>query len=415
MLGPSGSGKTTTLRMIAGFEVPSSGRILLHGRDVTNVAPFDRDVNTVFQDYALFPHMSVGDNVGYGLMVRKVAQERADRTGRRGAADGPSRRLPVATPVPAVGRPAPARRPRARAREPAARAAARRAARRARPQAARGDADRAQGHPAAGRHHVHLRHPRPGRGAHDERPAGGLQRRPDRAARHARRGLRAARDALRGRLRGDVEPAHAATSRARSSGATARSRSVPRRSAWPSRRSRSARTRRAQPASSPTSCTSAPTPATSWNWTPARGWWSRSRTWRRPRPRRSPSRARLSASSGSDSTNSPSRMGPLEALRSAGRATSRRRRHATSKDRGRAGGSGPDRGSLYRRRRDQRRPVRGIGRSERGGQQRAIDRGRAVRRDRRRGRGRPEPRRLDRSTSWAARAASPFPRAATTG
>jgi len=73
MLGPSGSGKTSTLRMIAGFEVPTEGRILLHGHDVTGIPPFDRDVNTVFQDYALFPHMSVGDNVGYGLVVRKVA------------------------------------------------------------------------------------------------------------------------------------------------------------------------------------------------------------------------------------------------------------------------------------------------------------------------------------------------------
>ncbi len=72
MLGPSGSGKTTTLRMIAGFELPTAGRVLLHGADVTNVPPFDRDVNTVFQDYALFPHMTVGDNVAYGLMVRKV-------------------------------------------------------------------------------------------------------------------------------------------------------------------------------------------------------------------------------------------------------------------------------------------------------------------------------------------------------
>jgi len=72
MLGPSGSGKTTTLRMIAGFEQPTSGRVVLHGRDVTGVPPFERDVNTVFQDYALFPHMTVGDNVGYGLMVRKV-------------------------------------------------------------------------------------------------------------------------------------------------------------------------------------------------------------------------------------------------------------------------------------------------------------------------------------------------------
>jgi putative spermidine/putrescine transport system ATP-binding protein len=81
MLGPSGSGKTTTLRMIAGFETPTEGRILLHGRDVTGVPPFDRDVNTVFQDYALFPHMTVGDNVSYGLMVRKTpAPERAART-----------------------------------------------------------------------------------------------------------------------------------------------------------------------------------------------------------------------------------------------------------------------------------------------------------------------------------------------
>ena len=80
MLGPSGSGKTTTLRMIAGFEQPTSGRILLHGRDVTGVPPFDRDVNTVFQDYALFPHMNVADNVGYGLMVRRV--DRAERERR---------------------------------------------------------------------------------------------------------------------------------------------------------------------------------------------------------------------------------------------------------------------------------------------------------------------------------------------
>jgi putative spermidine/putrescine transport system ATP-binding protein len=80
MLGPSGSGKTTTLRMIAGFEQPTEGRVLLHGRDVTGVPPFDRDVNTVFQDYALFPHMTVGQNVAYGLVVRKVpARERQDR------------------------------------------------------------------------------------------------------------------------------------------------------------------------------------------------------------------------------------------------------------------------------------------------------------------------------------------------
>jgi putative spermidine/putrescine transport system ATP-binding protein len=79
MLGPSGSGKTTTLRLIAGFELPTAGRVLLHGRDVTNVPPFDRDVNTVFQDYALFPHMTVGQNVAYGLEIRKVPRPERDR------------------------------------------------------------------------------------------------------------------------------------------------------------------------------------------------------------------------------------------------------------------------------------------------------------------------------------------------
>jgi putative spermidine/putrescine transport system ATP-binding protein len=75
LLGPSGSGKTTTLRMIAGFERPDAGTIELAGTDVSDRPPFARDVNTVFQDYALFPHMSVADNVGYGLRVRKVPRE----------------------------------------------------------------------------------------------------------------------------------------------------------------------------------------------------------------------------------------------------------------------------------------------------------------------------------------------------
>ncbi|HXG26426.1 MAG TPA: ABC transporter ATP-binding protein [Candidatus Binatia bacterium] len=79
MLGPSGSGKTTTLRLIAGFELPTGGRVFLHGVDVTRRPPFERDVNTVFQDYALFPHMSVGDNVAYGLTVRKVPKAERER------------------------------------------------------------------------------------------------------------------------------------------------------------------------------------------------------------------------------------------------------------------------------------------------------------------------------------------------
>jgi putative spermidine/putrescine transport system ATP-binding protein len=81
MLGPSGSGKTTTLRMIAGFEDPSSGAIELAGEDVSGTPPYDRAVNTVFQDYALFPHMTVGQNVEYGLKVAKV--DKSERGKRR--------------------------------------------------------------------------------------------------------------------------------------------------------------------------------------------------------------------------------------------------------------------------------------------------------------------------------------------
>jgi putative spermidine/putrescine transport system ATP-binding protein len=72
MLGPSGSGKTTCLRLIAGFEQPDAGHIVVHGANVEGVPPYERDVNTVFQDYALFPHMTVAENVEYGLMIRKV-------------------------------------------------------------------------------------------------------------------------------------------------------------------------------------------------------------------------------------------------------------------------------------------------------------------------------------------------------
>jgi putative spermidine/putrescine transport system ATP-binding protein len=81
LLGPSGSGKTTTLRMIAGFEEPTAGTIELAGRDMAGVPPYDRAVNTVFQDYALFPHMTVGENVAYGLRVGGVAK--AERARRR--------------------------------------------------------------------------------------------------------------------------------------------------------------------------------------------------------------------------------------------------------------------------------------------------------------------------------------------
>ena len=83
MLGPSGSGKTTVLRLIAGFEIPTSGSIKIAGEDVSKTPPFNRDVNTVFQDYALFPHMSVQKNVEYGLRVKGVAKAEREERARR--------------------------------------------------------------------------------------------------------------------------------------------------------------------------------------------------------------------------------------------------------------------------------------------------------------------------------------------
>ena len=83
MLGPSGSGKTTVLRLIAGFELPDSGLIEIDGVDVSQTPPFNRDVNTVFQDYALFPHMTVLENVEYGLKVKKVGKEERQLRARK--------------------------------------------------------------------------------------------------------------------------------------------------------------------------------------------------------------------------------------------------------------------------------------------------------------------------------------------
>ena len=206
MLGPSGSGKTTVLRLIAGFEQPTSGTIELFGEDVTARAPFDRDVNTVFQDYALFPHMNVLDNVAYGLRVRGMKRAGASRPRDEGA----RRRAPRAVRRPqaraALRRPAPARRPRPRDRRAAEGAAPRRAAGRARPQAPRADAGRAQADPARARHHLHLRDARPGGGADPLRPHRRVQRGRHRAARHPVRALRAPGIAFRRRLRRHLQP-----------------------------------------------------------------------------------------------------------------------------------------------------------------------------------------------------------------
>ena len=74
-LGPSGCGKTTTLRMIAGFELPTEGKILLDGKDISNLPPNKRPINTVFQRYALFPHLNVEDNIAFGLKLKKLPKE----------------------------------------------------------------------------------------------------------------------------------------------------------------------------------------------------------------------------------------------------------------------------------------------------------------------------------------------------
>ncbi|MFT3732165.1 MAG: ABC transporter ATP-binding protein [Hyphomicrobium sp.] len=79
LLGPSGCGKTTSLRVMAGFEEPTSGRVLLDGADITALRPYDRPLNTVFQDYALFPHMNVAENVGFGLSLRKLSRGETDK------------------------------------------------------------------------------------------------------------------------------------------------------------------------------------------------------------------------------------------------------------------------------------------------------------------------------------------------
>ena len=85
LLGPSGCGKTTTLRMVAGFEEPTEGRILIDGVDVAGMPPFKRPTNTVFQSYALFPHLSVEDNVAFGLRAQGRRQGRGRAAGSRGA------------------------------------------------------------------------------------------------------------------------------------------------------------------------------------------------------------------------------------------------------------------------------------------------------------------------------------------
>ena len=192
LLGPSGCGKTTLLRILGGFLQPTEGKVLFDGEDIVNVPPYKREINTVFQKYALFPHMNVYDNIAFGLTIKKepkdvIAQkvmrmlrlvsleDYADRNVTE-LSGGQQQRIAIA------------------------RAAARRAARRARPEAAQGDATGAQVHSAGGRHHLHLRHTRPGGGADHVRQDRSHERGRDPADRYADRDLSLPRQRVRRQL-----------------------------------------------------------------------------------------------------------------------------------------------------------------------------------------------------------------------
>ena len=200
-LGPSGCGKTTVLRMVAGFEEPTSGTIIVGGKDVTRLKPNQRNIGMVFQAYALFPNLTVAQNIGFGLKVAGAVQGRHRRARRRDARPHQAAAVRRPLSLPAFRRPAAARGAGPRARAEAQAAAARRAAVGARRQGARFAARRNPRDPEGARHHHHLRHARPGRGAVDLRPHRRHVWRQGRAGRHAVRDLQPPGDQVRRQFR----------------------------------------------------------------------------------------------------------------------------------------------------------------------------------------------------------------------
>ena len=204
LVGPSGCGKSTLLRMIAGLEGVSAGTIRIGDRDVTELAPRSRDVAMVFQNYALYPHMRVWDNLAFALRLRRTPKPAMrEKVGSVAGVLG-LKRADRAQAGRALGRPAPARRDRAGDGARAAGVPHGRAALEPRREAARRDARRARAPARAARHDDGLRHPRPDRGDDARRPRRGAPRRRGAAVRHARAALRRAREPLRRGVHGDA-------------------------------------------------------------------------------------------------------------------------------------------------------------------------------------------------------------------
>ena len=201
LVGPSGCGKSTSLRMLAGLEEINGGKIFIGDRDVTHVPPKDRDIAMVFQNYALYPHMTVADNMAFALKMAKVPVGGARASASQEAAKilGLDR-VPRAQAEGALRWPAPARRDGPRDRPQPAGVLHGRAAVQPRRQDARADPHRHRQAPVRPRRHHRLRDPRPGRGHDDGRPRRGDEPRRADAGRHPAEPLRQARQPVRRRL-----------------------------------------------------------------------------------------------------------------------------------------------------------------------------------------------------------------------
>ena len=200
IVGPSGCGKSTLLRMVAGLERITSGEIAIGARVVNELEPKDRDIAMVFQNYALYPHMSVRENMAYGLKIRRMASADIEARVQAGGGDPRARPVPRPQAARAFRRPAPARGDGPRDRPRAGGVPVRRAAVEPGREAARADARRAAGAAPAAGHDQPLRHARPGRGDDARAPDDRDERRPRRADRRAARGLRETGHDLRRRF-----------------------------------------------------------------------------------------------------------------------------------------------------------------------------------------------------------------------